>query len=325
MKALRIGLLGAGSHSSQNHGPAWRDYARRNPGVVDLVSVCDLDGVRARQYAERFGFAASCTDLQELLDADLDGLVAVTPMYLTEPLVSRILQAGIPVVIEKPPGVGVEGARRLLQVAERTGTPHMISFNRRFAPPLARARAWMLEGRRQARHVISRMLRKGRLEPDFARDTGLHQVDAVLSVIGPPSQVVGHRERPTGARAANYTGRIEGAGGATASVVLTPDVGVAEESMEILGDGFRVWVDFQHGILRVDADGETVLRWSAADEGLELHEINGACGETSAFVEGLTSGGLTPTLADGLETMQAIVALQEGTSWTAAEVAGVRR
>lgn len=183
------------------------------------------------------------------------------------------------------------------------------------------ARTWMSRGGHSARHVISRMLRKSRLEPDFARDTGLHQVDAVLSVIGPPCRVLGQRESSTGSRAANYTARIETVAGVTASIIQTPDVGVAEESMEILGDGFRVFLDFQQGNLRIDADGETVMTWSASDDDLSLHEMNGAYGETAAFVDGLCgnlSGGvLAPTMADGLVTMQAIVALQDGVTWTA--------
>ena len=315
MSALRIGLLGAGTHSAGNHGPAWRDYAQRHPVVVDLVAVCDLDADRGQAYADRFGFARVHTDLEQLLEEGLDGLVAITPMEVTEAVAGRILEAGVPVVIEKPPGVGVEGARRLLEVTQRTGTPHMISFNRRFAPAMERARAWMAEGDHEPRHVISRILRRDRLEPDFARDTGLHQVDAVLSIIGRPVRVEGHREFPQGARAANYTARIETARGVTASLVQAPDVGVNEESMEILGDGFRVWLDFMTGVVRIDADGECVLEWSAAEEGMEPHEANGAYGETAAFVDGLGSGGtLAPTMVDGLVTMQAIVALQEGTT-----------
>ena len=316
MRELRIGLLGAGAHSVQNHGPAWRDYVARHPGTVDLVAVCDLDGGKARDYADRFGFSETHTDLEGILGEGLDGLVAITPMDVTETVAGRILEAGIPVVIEKPPGVGVAGTRRLLDVAERTQTPHMISFNRRFTPALEKARAWMAEGGRQPRHVISRILRHNRLEPDFARDTGLHQVDAVLSIIGAPSRVCGHQEFPEGARAANYTARIETDAGVTASIVQTPDVGVAEESIEILGDDFRVWLDFQDGAVHIDAAGKRVLSWSATEEGMELHEANGAYGETAAFVAGLQAGGvLTPTMADGLVTMQAIVALQEGTTW----------
>ncbi len=313
---LRIGLLGAGAHSQQNHGPSWRDYVIRHPGVVELVAVCDLDADRAKAYADNFGFARVTTDLDQLLAEGLDGLVAITPMDVTEMLASRVLEAGVPVVIEKPPGVGIAGAQRLLDVAQRTGTPHMISFNRRFAPPLQRARTWMTEGGHQARHVISRMLRRNRLEPEFGRDTGLHQVDAVLSVTGRPQRVEGHYEFPQGTRAANYTARIVGTGGITASVVQTPDVGVAEESMEILGDGFRAWINFQDGVVQIDADSQRVLEWSAANPAMALHEANGAYDETVAFVEGLQPGGsLAPTMEDGLATMQAIIALQEGTTW----------
>jgi predicted dehydrogenase len=49
MSALRIGLLGAGAHAAQNHGPSWRDFVARNPGVVELVGVCDLDERRATE------------------------------------------------------------------------------------------------------------------------------------------------------------------------------------------------------------------------------------------------------------------------------------
>jgi myo-inositol 2-dehydrogenase/D-chiro-inositol 1-dehydrogenase len=317
MTALRIGVLGAGGHSTSNHGPAWRDVAVRD-GQVERVIVCDLDEARARTYAERFGFARTCNSLDDLLAEGLDGIAAITPMDLTEELAGRILEAGIPVVIEKPPGVGVEGARRLRDVAVRTGTPHMISFNRRFTPALARARQWMAAGEHTPRHVISRMLRRNRLEPDFARDTGLHQVDAVLSVIGPPSRVEGRRERADSSRAANYTARIETATGITASIVQAPDVGVAEESMEILGDGFRVLLDFQKGGVRIDHDDGTVLRWTADEDGLAPHEACGAVGETEAFVDALRgNGAMAPTMEEGVVTMEAIVALQEGTTWQA--------
>jgi predicted dehydrogenase len=58
----------------------------------------------------------------------------------------------------------------------------MVSFNRRFAPPLTRAREWMAAGKHEARHIVSRILRQDRLESGFARDTGQHQVDAFLSI-----------------------------------------------------------------------------------------------------------------------------------------------
>jgi hypothetical protein len=95
-------------------------------------------------------------------------------------------------------------------------------------------------------------------------------------------------------------------------------VGVSEESIEILGDGFRVCIEFQHGTLRIDADGEQVLTWSAAETGTDLHEKNGAYDETAAFVAGLQPGAtLSPTMEEGIATLHAIVAMQQGQTWEA--------
>lgn len=323
MTALRIGVLGAGAHCTVNHGPSWRDVAAARPGEVELVAVCDLDAERGQTFADRFGFARSVTDLDALLQEGLDGIAAITPIAVTEALAGRILEAGVPVVIEKPPGVGIEGARRLRDVAVSTGTAHMISFNRRFMPGLQKARQWMADGGHRPRHVVSRILRVNRLEPEFARDTGLHQVDAVLSVIGRPTRVVGHREIRADSRAANYTARIETADGMSASIVQTPDVGVADESMEILGDGFRIYVDCQVGGVCIDLAGERVVEWSAADEDLPMHVANGALGETEAFVDALASGtAMSPTMEDGVVTMEAILALQEGRTWVGNKLPG---
>lgn len=313
MTALRIALLGAGNHSRSNHGPSLRDYCEAHPGAVELVAVCDLDEARARACADEFGFAAVHTDLARMLATErLDGLVAVTPMEVTEAVAGQALRAGVPLVIEKPPAVGVAATQGLWRLARETGTPHMVSFNRRFCPALTRARAWLAETGRQGRHLVSRMLRTGRTEPFFARDTGLHQVDAVLAVAGRPLRVRAHRERSPGSRAALYTGRLECAEGITASFVIAPDVGRKEETLEILGDGFRAVVDFQAGAVQIDADGRMVLSWSAAAEGLPEHQANGAADETAAFLEALRDGTpLAPTMDDALAITRIAVALQE--------------
>ena len=44
--------------------------------------------------------------------------------------------------IEKPLGGSIELARELAEVARQTGTPHMVSVNRRHWPMLVRALQW---------------------------------------------------------------------------------------------------------------------------------------------------------------------------------------
>ncbi|MFP3904770.1 MAG: Gfo/Idh/MocA family protein, partial [Armatimonadota bacterium] len=114
-----LALLGAGSHSSGNHGPALKYIKENNPHDVQLVAVCDLDEEKAHNYADRFGFEKTYQDVHTMLDEeDIDGLVLITPVEMTEKLATELLPEGIPLVIEKPPGVNSEAARRLVGVAE---------------------------------------------------------------------------------------------------------------------------------------------------------------------------------------------------------------
>ena len=87
--------------------------------------------------------------------------------------------------------------------------------------------------------------------------------------------------------------------------------------VEIVRDG----KSFSARRVKAIQNGRNIFYMTASfqqpEEGMEHHEANGAYGETAAFVEGLRSGTLAPTMEDGLMTMQAIVALQEGLTWEA--------
>ena len=96
----RLGVLGAGSHSSKSHGPALKKLAEREPSRLELSAVCDLDEARARAYQEKFGFARAYTDAAEMVEREnLDGLLVISPVALTESLVSALLPCRIPLLI----------------------------------------------------------------------------------------------------------------------------------------------------------------------------------------------------------------------------------
>jgi len=184
---VRIVVLGAGNHSSGTHGPALRTYAAEHPGEIELAAVCDLDSAKAQKYADAFGFARTYTDIEAMLaEQQPDGLIAVTPIALTEEIVSGLLPHRIPMVIEKPPGEDSAATRRLLAAAEASGTPHMISFNRRFSPAIMRAREWLAQTaqERPPQVVLCRMLRHNRREDNFVIGTAIHLLDAAISILG---------------------------------------------------------------------------------------------------------------------------------------------
>lgn len=309
----RIGVLGAGSHSSSNHGPSLAEYAARHPGEVELVAVCDRDGGRAQEYAARFGFGGTYTDLDRMLaEAGLDGVVAITAMEQTEELAGHLLRAGMPLVIEKPPGVGVEGARRLLAVARDTGTHHMVSLNRRFSPAMLRAQEWLARDGRTVRFIVSRMIRHHRVEPFFVRDTGIHSIDAVLSAMAMPRTVRPHGHRVEGSEARLFEARVTDVDDAIAQFLIAPDSGVREETMELVGRGFRVDIDFQHGAFTAWEGDRQAAHWEAAPEMAE-YEFCGCVDETAAFIASLQGRRpWGPTMEEAVISMEVAVAVQEG-------------
>jgi len=303
---LRIGVLGAGNHSTTYHGPAL-DACRRNDEVT-LAAVCDLDLERAQRYAERFGFDAVYTDWREMLEREsLDGLVAVTPLDLTAELAGQLLPCGMPLLIEKPPGRSSDEARALLEAARQTGTPHMLSFNRRFSPAMVRAREWLDEHASEpARRVTARMLRKGRTEPDFVVGTGIHAVDTVLSLLGRPERVAPQGEgggKEFGAEAAFP-------GGVAAEFVIAPVAGRHEETYEITGGKYCVHADVARCRVFIFDGVETTLFWQAPEEMGEAEQA-GAVNETRAFLAALRGEGeFSPDLQTGLLDMLVAEAIQ---------------
>lgn len=48
---IRVGILGAGRHSTAAHGPALKILQSRRPDQIKLSAVCDLNLARAESFA----------------------------------------------------------------------------------------------------------------------------------------------------------------------------------------------------------------------------------------------------------------------------------
>lgn len=309
---LRIGVLGAGGHSNSCHGPALKECLGARPGEVKLAAVCDIDRQRAEQYAQTFGFEKVYTEWREMLEREaLDGLVAVTPINLTVKLVSELLPCGVPLLIEKPPGVTSGETRALRDLAYSTGTPHMVSFNRRFSPAFVRAQEWLAQhATRPPELVIARMLRMGRKEPDFVVGTAIHAIDTVLALLGWPTQV-----EPSGKGDSKddrvYEAKVGFASGACARLLISPETTASEETYETRGGDWDIHVDFARCRVLIFDGLETGLFWQAHQDAPPAL-VDGSIGEMEAFLAALRGEReFTPDLEDGLAAMLVAEAIQQ--------------
>jgi predicted dehydrogenase len=247
-----------------------------------------------------------------------DAVNLIVPAPVMAALAERILRRGIPLLMEKPPGLNGSEVRRLIRAASRAGTPHMVAFNRRFLPLVARLRACLEEEFRpgQIRYIRYELVRVARTEPDFS-DTAVHAVDTARFIAGSAYQearIVYHELPEAGRGVANIflNGRFES--GARFSIEVCPTAGAVLERAEVHLDGHSfilhipIWNQFDApGRLLHLADGRPVLDLDGAGlaGGADVYLTGGFYAETSRFFDDIRAGcAPTADLASSLQSVQ---------------------
>ena len=314
---IRLALVGCGEHSRLSHATPLARYAAFNPGELELVAACDLNLDRAREFCSEFGFARAYSDVEALLSKEsVDGCVCVMPMERIVDLAVMLLERKIPSVIEKPLGVTPEESERLADVARQTGTPHMVSVNRRFMPYLNQAKSWT-SSIGPLQYVRATQVRHARDEPDFIWSTAIHVLDALRHVAGEVAEFhteVHRQAGPAGPSTAWYVVSLRFESGASGRIEVLPTAGMVEESYDLFGEGFRARVVAGSGVQRSLhgwRSGQVVLEnQSSKDEPEDLR--NGAYEEVVEFVRALNTGRRPwPSVEDILPSARICFAIAE--------------
>ena len=138
----RIAVVGSGWWATANHLPALT--ARPD---VNIVAICDLDEIKARQAADHFGIEKTYTDLETMLsDEELDGVVVATYHAAHYPVARRCLEAGLHVFIEKPMTLFASEARHLVELAARQDLQIVMGYNHNHRRGTKRARELIQSG-----------------------------------------------------------------------------------------------------------------------------------------------------------------------------------
>lgn len=283
MPSLKIALLGAGNHSRQNHITSFARYRDEHPDEVELVALCDLREDHAKKVAADYGFGKVYTDLTAMLDAERpSACAAITPIPVTLEISTAIMRAGIPVVVEKPPGDTVDEARHICDVAAETGTPAMVSMNRRFDPALTAAKTWW--GDRPLEYLRGTMVRHHRREDEFIKGTAIHALDAMRSVAGDIADWSLRLRTVDGIRW--YFIDITFQSGTCGLLEVTPTAGSVAEWYEFFGPDRRAIAhvgDYGPGEVSCWEDNKLQLHEASTDE-TPAFVRNGTFGETTEFI-----------------------------------------
>jgi predicted dehydrogenase len=306
---VKLVLIGAGGHSRYAHASSLARYREEHPGEIELAAVCDLNEARAHAVQNDFGFGASYTDLDAMLDAERpDGVVCVMPVGAIVPVGIRLLRRGIPCTVEKPPGETRDTAKALLDVARETGTPHMVSVNRRFLPLLNRGREWAASVG-PLRFVRVSMFRHKRTEDYFFWGTAVHAVDAMRHLAGNVRDFRMRLCRRDGLSAAWFEALFLFEGDCAGALHVFPTTGSEEETYELFGEGYRVRVDSMETLggrasLLCCLNKDVAVN-ELSPEGAPHILVDGFYDETCAFIRALRDGKpLGPTLEDVFPSLE---------------------
>lgn len=152
--ALKIGVVGVGNIGTI-HAGVYKD----NP-KTELVAVCDIIKERADAAAEKFG-AKAFYSVKEMLASGihLDACSMATKGeenggdHFTPTM--ELLEAGIPVLGEKPISNRIEEGEKMVELARKKKIPYAINLNHRFTPAAVKAKEWVDEGRLGKLHMIN--------------------------------------------------------------------------------------------------------------------------------------------------------------------------
>jgi predicted dehydrogenase len=139
---MRIAVVGCGAIARAFHLPALA-ASRRDVGELIVV---DRDPGRVAAVQREFRASRAATDYRQVLH-DIDAAIVAVPQEFHGEVAMDFLQAGVPVLCEKPLATTLEQATALVAAAEAAGVVLAVNNTRRFYPAVRAAQEWVRSGR----------------------------------------------------------------------------------------------------------------------------------------------------------------------------------
>lgn len=300
--AFKLCVVGCGGIANAMHGPAYLKYAAQNREAV-FTGCCDVDAAKAEVFKARFGFLHAYTDMEEMLSREKpDAVCLISPVHLTAKLAAKVLERGIPLLLEKPPGATREETLRLMDIASKTGVPNQVAFNRRYAPLVRELKKTLDAGHQpsQIRSVGYDMFRVNRLDDDFST-TAIHAIDTARFIAGSDYRHVDFTYRPypgLGEHVSDVYMSCEMKSGAMVRIAICPVTGIIVERAQVILHDNTMFLDLLGNALSqvgrlVSVSKNEIIRDLAGDgspDGGEAFESEGFYYENKSFFDDIIAG-----------------------------------
>lgn len=169
MKKIRLGILGCGRVSVKHF-----EAIAKNTDLIELVTVCDADIVRAEKVAAPFA-AKAFSDFDEMLDnAQLDAVSILLPNGLHPEYAIRAARKKVNVITEKPMAIKYEDGLLMKAEAEKNGVQLFVIYQNRFNPTIQALNKAVEDGRFGKIHLITSNVFWHRPQEYYTKDATWH-------------------------------------------------------------------------------------------------------------------------------------------------------
>ncbi len=313
---VRWGVL-----STANIAEQWLIPAIHQAENAELVAVASRDKHKAEDFAKRNAIPVAYGSYEALLnDPNIDAIYNPMPNHLHVPWSIRAIEAGKHVLCEKPLGIDLADAEKLVQVAQNSDRVVMEAFMYRFHPQWRKIKELIDSGvLGKIRHVQSsfcffnRDANNVRNMPGIGGggllDIGSYCISVSRLAFGKvPRRVSGLLDIDSDFKVDVHASAILdfGDGMATFNCSMQSN---STQFVHIVGDHGRIFVDTPFH-KREDKPCELVLYRNQDKETIVIGHHNHFVYEVEAFSKAIQEGKQAPTpLSDAIENMRVIDAV----------------
>ena len=139
MKRLKIGVVGAGTWG--------KNHVRTVAGLAEgeLTAVCDTDAKVRERVARQYPSVLVTPDVSALLEA-VDAVIVASPAATHAAVARQAIEAGKPVLVEKPFALNGRDAEAVAKLAEQRGLPVLAGHLLVYHPAIVKLREMVQQG-----------------------------------------------------------------------------------------------------------------------------------------------------------------------------------
>jgi predicted dehydrogenase len=135
----KIGMIGAGFISTYH-------IEGLQAAGAEVASIASIIEEEAKERAQQYNIPDFTTDYNDILArSDIAGVVIATPDFTHRDIAIAALEAGKPVLLQKPMARNSQECRDIIAAADRTRTPLYVSFMHRYLEEVVQMRELLAE------------------------------------------------------------------------------------------------------------------------------------------------------------------------------------